>query len=123
MEQEELIPTPELKRQALCRRTDKLLSWLQRDDYANYVDLKTTDQLLKLIDLAIWAFETSIPKHEWKPLLDLFIEAKNAAVIFAADDNSKVSIYNNALRMLSVALVTYKDFIANYDELDITYQG
>ena len=114
MEQEEIIPTPELKRQALCRRADKLLTWLQREEYANYIDIGTTDHLLKLVDLVIWAFEMSLPKEDWKPLLDQFKDVKEAALVFPDADNSDASIYNKALQMLSLALLAYKEFVASY---------
>ncbi len=114
MEQEEIIPTPELKRQALCRRADKLLTWLQREEYANYVDSGTTDHLLKLVDLVIWAFEMSLPKEDWTPLLEQFKAVKDAALEVPDDDKSDASIYNNALQMLSLALLAYKEFVGSY---------
>jgi len=113
MEQEESIPKPELKRQALCRRADKLLTWLQREEYANYVDIGTTDHLLKLVDLVIWAFEMSLPKEDWTPLLEQFKAVKDAALEVPEDDKSDASIYNNALQMLSLALLAYKEFVSS----------
>ena len=63
----------ELKRRALIRRADKLMDWLRRPEYAVYVDDDSTDRLLKLIKLVVYALEMSLPPGEWKPFYIKFI--------------------------------------------------
>ena len=105
----------EQKQQALIRRTDKLIGWLARPDYAQYIDTTSTEHLFKLIDLVIWALERSIPLSEWRPFLRKFRKARKA-LIGLPDDGEKENIdektrYFEAIAILLKTLQGYKDYM------------
>ena len=115
------LPEPsiqELKRQALIRRSDKLISWLHRPEYADYIDITSTEHLVKLIKLIIWALEKSIPKGKWQSFLEQFLEAKDVLLgypkifekVKETETDKRIS-YNHTLAILLETLKSYKDYI------------
>jgi hypothetical protein len=79
----------ELKRLAMIRRTDKLMDWLGRPEYARYEDINSTDHLLKLTDLVIYALELSLPENEWKPFLRALKKVKHTVLGYTDDEASE----------------------------------
>ncbi len=79
----------ELKRLAMIRRADKLMDWLARPEYARYEDIDSTDHLLQLTDLVIYALEMSLPENEWKPFLRSFKKVKQTILGYTDDNKSE----------------------------------
>ena len=97
------------KKAALIRRSDKLIGWLHRDDYAIYVDETSVDYLLKLIKLIIWALEYSIPSEEWREFLLLFQESRKILAIEEGEDQEQA--YKETVESLISSLETYRSHI------------
>ncbi len=113
---DENSPIAEQRKLALVRRTDKLQAWLSRPDYAEYQNENSTDRLLKLIDLVIYALKDSLPAKDWKPfylklnnlkkMLKGLPEFKDKAIIQDEQEN-----YEPAIAYLKKILVDYGRFV------------
>lgn len=82
----EHIPIAEQRRFALIRRADKLISWLQRPEYATYENDQSTDHLIKLINLITYALEMSLPDDKWSLFKRKFININQMLLGVAEDD-------------------------------------
>lgn len=114
-------PMLEEKRIALTRRANKLIEWLQRPEYAIYVDHDSTAHILKVFDLIIWALERSIPKNDW---YDFQTEFKGSR--FILDDifktqEAEIATYNMAREEVIATLQAYLKFIAE-PNIEVVYQ-
>lgn len=112
------LPLAEQKRLALVRRSDKLISWLGRPEYATYVDTDSTEQLAKLINLVIYALESSLPVTKWKPFRQKLMDLKQM-LLGIPDYEEKVRFdpderenYQNAVTVLVSILERYKAVVA-----------
>ena len=107
----EIIDFRELKRQTLTRRTDKLIEWLNRPEYVDYTSGDSTVQLIKVIDLIIWALERSIPMYQWKVFLkDLMDARRNIVDTFETEEIEKEN-YMRTRRQVINTLTSYGEFI------------
>ena len=79
-------PLDMTRKEALVRRADRLIGWLQRDEYAVYVDEDSVVSLRKLIGKIIWALEQSLSSEDWREFLLLFQEARKMLVVEDGED-------------------------------------
>ncbi len=105
----------EEKRQALTRRANKLIEWLHRPQYAVYVDPESTAQLIKLINLIIWALERSIPANDWEHFKQLLIDGRYLATDKFEDKYQEINAYATTLHMIEDTLKEYTEFINSHD--------
>lgn len=109
------------KRQALTRRANKLIEWLERPDYAIYAGHESSVQLIKVADLIIWALERSIPLNDW---LEFDSQLKGSRFIiadtFLAEDAER-EMYNVARMEIVLTLHSYLEFIKTKD-IEVVYE-
>ncbi|MES2702383.1 MAG: hypothetical protein V4649_07080 [Bacteroidota bacterium] len=98
------------ERLALLRRSDKLVEWLARPEYRNYADQSSTDKLVKLIDLIVWALEKSIPFKEWDAYQKEFIAAREIALELHATRAEMETCYQNAVTAVIKAAELYRKY-------------
>jgi hypothetical protein len=108
------------KRQALTRRSNKLIEWLRRSEY-NYRNEKSTDKLIRVIDLIIWALERSIPAYNWRHFKVKFAEAMNMAAQPTEDKDELKANYNAAKEATISTLSEYTEYIATHDFAPLAY--
>ena len=60
------------RREALIRRSDKLIERLRRPENSTYGNEESVDNLLRLIRLIIWALEQSIETEHWQEFRGMF---------------------------------------------------
>lgn len=104
------LPFQELKQQALTRRANKLIEWLQRPEYSVYVDNNSIVQLIKLIDLIIWALERSIPLHEWKPFERQLVDARTCLSDHFETSHDEII---NFKRVISEVIAILQSYVAH----------
>jgi hypothetical protein len=63
----EHLTITEQNRLALTRRATKLIDLLRRDECAFVNHPESTDKLIKIVDLVIYALEQSVEKADWLP--------------------------------------------------------
>ncbi len=107
------------KRAALTRRANKLIEWLHRSEYVDYVNGETTTKLIKVIDLIIWALERSIPESEWKPFERDFLATRRIIIDIFETDEAEKAAYEECLRMTVDTLRLYDRFIEQYNEPEL----
>ena len=108
---ESTLSFEELKRDALTRRVNKLISWLHRPDYASWVSHESTTQLIKLIDLIIWALERSISEEDWEQFRMEFLDTRFIVADTFQNDVQESSTYYTALSEVEDTLLKYLTFI------------
>lgn len=100
------------REEALLRRADKLIEWLHRDYNATYKDEDSTDNIVRLINLIIYAFEASMPTDEWQPFFVLFKDCKHQANAFFEDEEARADNYALVIERLTAILQEYKTYIS-----------
>ena len=111
------LPFQQQKREALTRRANKLIEWLQRPQYAIYKGSESITNLIKVIDLIIWALERSVVEYEWKLFEHDFLECRGLVQdIFETEEAEQVA-FDEALKMTIVTLRRYHDFILEYKDI------
>ena len=101
----------EEKRQALTRRANKLIAWLQREEYAHYSSHASTTQLIKVTDLIIWALERSIPLNDWLEFDSQFKGSRFILTDTFLTEDAERETYNMARAEIISTLHSYLEFI------------
>ncbi len=110
------------KRQALTRRANKLIGWLSSPDYAVYVDHESTDKLINLINLIIWALERSVQKDQWEPFRYQFLCSRYILLDTFENEEQEKQTYYIALNEVVANLKAYDEFI-NSNDISVVYSG
>ena len=108
----------DLKRDALTRRANKLIGWLHRPDYSEYVDDSSVAKIIQVIDLIIWALEKSIPLDEWQRFRNELTDARNILTGKTVDKSQERHNFNAAIKSVITTLQSYLDYI-NVAELPV----
>ncbi len=102
----------ELKKAAIIRRASRFIEWIGRDQYAVYVDETSTDKLVRLIKLVIYAHEKNVDKEDWLPFLKRYrklIKAANEKL----ETEEDVKVYHaRVVKNLQATLEKYKVHIS-----------
>ena len=96
------------KSQALVRRSNKLISWLRRDECAIYVDENSVVELKKLIKYIIHALEQSINPEDWREFLLLFQESRKYLIF---EQGREPEMYAEAVNALISGLESYQGYV------------
>src|SRR5271156_5038797 len=102
-------PLDMTRKTALIRRANRLIGWLQRDEYGKYVDESSVVNLKKLISRIIWALEQSLESEEWREFLLLFQESRKILAVEEGEDQEEA--YNETVISLIGSLETYRAHI------------
>jgi hypothetical protein len=112
--------TPE-KRHALTRRANMLIARLKRSDHAVYENHESTLQLVKLIDLIVWALERSLPYSDWDDFREAFLGARFMLVDTFETEIAETNAYNSELESVVKTLEKYRDFITSNEIADVQF--
>lgn len=99
-----------MKREALTRRANKLIGWLQRPEYT-FVGEASVTHLIKVIDLIKWALENSIPAEDWRHFRRRFNKAINKAVELVETPEQQKNNYSTSIEMVVTTLRSYLEYI------------
>ncbi len=97
------------KKDALIRRANRLIEWLHREEYANYVDENSVENLKKLIKRIIWALDQTIPENDWRQFLRLFQESRNILSIKEGEDQA--TAYTETTQSLISSLESFRGHV------------
>jgi hypothetical protein len=111
------IPVDEITRQAHIRRSDRLLSWLYRPDYAVFTGEHSIARLSKLINVITRVLETSLPEKEWHIFQRKVKKARQLLSAYSGDETiiekDEKADYQLAILLMLATLESYKAFIQN----------
>ena len=96
------------RKQALIRRADKLIGWLQSDRYS-YTDEESVVHLRKLISLLIEVLDYVLKTEDGRVFLRMFQDARKILDIEEGEDME--TAYNDTKNDLITTLETYRGYV------------
>lgn len=101
------------KKDALLRRANIFISWVEKRDYKTYKDDDSIDTAVRLINMIIYALEVSLPAEDWQPFLLMLKECKVQVLdTYETEEDLKLN-YEQAITTLLSVLEHYKAHTAS----------
>ena len=101
------------RKDALVRRANRLIEWLQSDRYA-YVDESSVAHLRKLISILIDILDYVLSTEDGGEFLRMFQESRKLLLI--EEGESMEVAYNETVAYLISTLESYRGFVEDMEE-------
>jgi hypothetical protein len=108
------------KPQALTRRANKFLEWLQWPEYADYINHDTTLHLIKLTALINQALQKSMTIAQWDYFRYALLDCRYLAKDTFEDNEAERINYYLVMDLLKTTLNEYIVFV-NSNDISVVY--
>lgn len=102
----------EERRQALTRRANILKDWLHRTDYSVYEGEESLINLVRVIDIIIWALQNTLTISEWQQFEVELVVAKQTLNENTETEEDKKNSLQEALTLVESTLHSYLEYIS-----------